>query len=346
MPSNKCVIFKKIPDGFPMIGEHIELVTRDIDIENFPLADGDIIIKNQYLSLDPYMRSRMRDPQIESYVNAFKLGQVLEGHGIGTVVKSNNKKYQVGDHYHGLIGWEEYTHIPKNAVSGDEDLEKEISKSKLPKSHFLGLLGMPGFTGYIGLNKIGKPKKGETIFISAASGAVGQVVGQIAKIKGLRVIGTAGDDSKIKYLVNELKFDGAFNYKTCNTDEELSKLCPNGIDIYFDNVGGETLDIVLGHLNNNARVVACGMISQYNTKNPYGVKNLMYVVTKRLLIQGFIVLDHYHEMEPFQKEMREWLKQGKLKYKEDIVEGIQNAPDAFLNILTGKNFGKAVIKIC
>ncbi|CAG8817271.1 37404_t:CDS:2, partial [Gigaspora margarita] len=313
MPSNKGVIFKAIPDGYPVIGEHIELVTREIDIKNFPLADGDILIKNQYLSLDPYMRSRMRDPHVESYVDAFKLGKVLEGHG---------------------IGWEEYTHIPENAISGDEGLEKEISKSELPKSHFLGLLGMPGFTAYIGLNKIGKPKKGETIFISAASGAVGQVVGQIAKIKGLCVIGTAGDDSKIKYLVNELKFDGAFNYKTCNTDEELTKLCPNGIDIYFDSVGGETLDIVLGHLNTNARVVACGMISQYNTKNPYGVKNLMNVVTKRLLIQGFIVLDHYHEMVPFQKEMREWLKQGKLKYKDDIVEGIQNAPEAFLNILT------------
>ncbi|CAG8765834.1 10332_t:CDS:2, partial [Gigaspora margarita] len=299
MASNKGVIFKAIPDSFPVIGEHMELVTREIDIKNFPLADGDILLKNQYLSLDPYLRGRMRDSQIEFIADAFKLGKVLEGHGIG-----------------------------------DEGLEKEISKSELPKSYFLGLFGMPGFTAYIGLNKIGKAKKGETIFISAASGAVGQVVGQIAKIKGLCVIGSAGDDSKIKYLVNELNFDGAFNYKTCNTEEELTKLCPNGIDIYFDNVGGETLDIALNHLKINARVIACGMISQYNTKNPYGVKNLMNVVTKRLLIQGFIVFDHYHEMEPFQKEMREWLKQGKLKYKEDLVEGIQNAPNAFLNLLT------------
>ncbi|KAF0402086.1 NADP-binding protein [Gigaspora margarita] len=320
MASNKGVIFKAIPDSFPVIGEHMELVTREIDIKNFPLADGDILLKNQYLSLDPYLRGRMRDSQIESIADAFKLGKVLEGHGIGTVVKSNNRKYQVGDYYYGFIGWEEYTHVPADAVSGDEGLEKEISKSELPKSYFLGLFGMPGFTAYIGLNKIGKAKKGETIFISAASGAVGQVVGQIAKIKGLCVIGSA--------------------------DEELTKLCPNGIDIYFDNVGGETLDIALNHLKINARVIACGMISQYNTKNPYGVKNLMNVVTKRLLIQGFIVFDHYHEMEPFQKEMREWLKQGKLKYKEDLVEGIQNAPNAFLNLLTGKNFGKAVVKIC
>ncbi|CAG8547485.1 12520_t:CDS:2, partial [Dentiscutata heterogama] len=243
--------------------------------------------------------------------------------------------------------WEEYTHIPANATSGIESLAKEIANSNAPKSYFLGILGMPGMSAYVGLNKIGKPKKGETIFITAASGAVGQVVGQIAKIKGLRVIGSAGDDSKIKYLEEELNFDGAFNYKTCNTDEKLRELCPNGIDIYFDNVGGETLETVLNHLNIFGRVVACGMISQYNTKTPYGIKNLMQVVGKRLLIQGFIVSDHYQEMsESFQKEMGEWLKQGKLKYKEDIVEGIQNAPEAFVNMLTGKNFGKMVIKIC
>ncbi|CAG8469005.1 6578_t:CDS:2 [Dentiscutata erythropus] len=295
MPSNNGIIFKAIPDGYPVIGEHIELVTREIDIENFPLADGDILVKNQYLSLDPYMRGRMRNPQIKSYVKSYEIGKALEGH--------------------------------------------------VPKSYFIGLLGMPGFTAYIGLNKIGKPKEGETIFISAASGAVGQVVGQIAKIKGLRVIGSAGSDSKIKYL-DELNFDGAFNYKTRNIDEELTKLCPNGIDIYFDNVGGETLDIVLSHLNDNARVVACGMISRYNDNNPHVFKNLMYIVTKRILIQGFIVLDHYQEVDSFQKEMREWLKQDKIKYKEDIVEGIQNAPEAFLNLLTGKNFGKVIVKIC
>ncbi|CAG8834590.1 4603_t:CDS:2, partial [Racocetra persica] len=229
--------------------------------------------------------------------------------------------------------WEEYTHIPGNAVSGYENLTKEISKSKLPKSYFLGVLGMPGMTAYVGLNKFGKPKKCETIFISAASGAVGQVVGQIAKIKGLRVIGSASSDSKLKYL-EELNFDGAFNYKTCNIDEKLTELCPDGIDIYFDNVGGEMLDMVLTHLNINSRVVACGMISQYNTNAPYGVKNLMHVVTKRITIQGFIVSDHYQETESFRKDMDEWLEQGKLKYKEDIVEGIQNAPEAFLNLLT------------
>ncbi|RIB25040.1 hypothetical protein C2G38_2068424 [Gigaspora rosea] len=245
----------------------------------------------------------------------------------------------------GLIGWEEYSHIPANVVS-TEILTKEISISKVPESHFLGLLGIPGMSAYVGLNKIGQPKKGETIFISTASGAVGQVVGQIAKIKGLRVIGSTGDDSKIKYLEEELKFDGAFNYKTCNTDEKLKELCPNGIDIYFDNVGGETLDIAINHLNNFARVVACGMISQYNAKEHYGVKNIIQVIAKRVLIQGFIVSDHFQEMESFHKEMVEWFKQGKLKYKEDIVEGIQNAPQALVNILTGKKFGKMVVKIC
>ncbi|CAG8691603.1 14817_t:CDS:2 [Dentiscutata erythropus] len=347
MPSNNGIIFKAVPDSYPVPGEHMEFVTREIDIENFPLADGEILVKNQYLSLDPYMRGKMRHPSAKSYSPAFEIGKVLDGRGIGIVVKSNKKDCQVGDYYAGLIGWEEYTHILANAKSGIESLANEITKSNAPKSYFLGILGMPGLSAYVGLNKIGKPKKGETIFITAASGAVGQVVGQIAKIKGLRVIGSAGDDAKIKYLKEELNFDGVFNYKTCNTDEKLRELCPNGIDIYFDNVGGETLETVLNHINIFGRVVACGMISQYNTKTPYGVKNLMQIVGKRLLIQGFIVSDHYQEMgESFQKEMGEWLKQGKLKYKEDIVEGIQNAPEAFVNILTGKNFGKMVIKIC
>ncbi|CAG8527036.1 30702_t:CDS:2 [Gigaspora margarita] len=347
MPSNKSIIFKAVPDGYPVVGEHMELVTKEIDIENFSLNDGDILVKNHYISLDPYMRGKMRHPDVKSYTPAFEIGKVLDGRGIAIVVKSNNKKYQVGDYFVGLIGWEEYSHIPANVVSASiETLAKAISKSKVPESYFLGLLGIPGLSGYVGLNKIGQPKKGETIFISAASGAVGQVVGQIAKIKGLRVIGSAGDDSKIKYLEEELKFDGAFNYKTCNTDEKLKELCPNGIDIYFDNVGGEILDIVLNHLNNFARVVACGMISQYNTNDHYGVKNIFQVITKRLLIQGFIASDHFQEMESFQKEMGEWLKQGKLKYKEDIVEGIQNAPQAFVNILTGKKFGKMIVKIC
>ncbi|KAF0501099.1 NADP-binding protein [Gigaspora margarita] len=343
MPSS--IIFKAIPNGYPIIGEHMEFVTREIDIENFPLADGEILVKNQYLSLDPYIRSKMRNPEIKANLSAYKIGEVLDGYGISIVVKSNNKNYQVGDYYVGFIGWEEYTHVPANAVSGIECLAKEISKYKVPESYFLGLLGMPGMTAYVGLNKIGRPEKGETIFISSALGAVGQVVGQLAKIKGLRIIGSAGDDSKIKYLNEELNFDGAFNYKTCNIDEKLKELCPNGIDIYFDNVGGEILDIVLNHLNNNARVVSCGMISQYNSKTPYGIKNLFQVIKKRLLIQGFIASDHYKEMDLFIKEMGELIEQGKLKYKEDIVKGIQNAPEAFLNMLTGKNFGKVIVKI-
>ncbi|CAG8663611.1 7181_t:CDS:2, partial [Scutellospora calospora] len=343
MPSNNCVIYKAILEsGYPKIGEHIEFVNREIDIENFLLHEGDILVKNQYLSLDPYMRGKLRNPEIKSYTPSFELGKVLDGRGIGTVVKSKNVEYQVGDYYIGVIGWEEYTHLSENTLktSSMKVLAEEVSKSTAPKSYFLGLLGMPGLSAYIGLNNIGKPKKGETIFISVS--AVGQVVGQIAKIKGLRVIGSAGDDSKINYLLNELKFDDAFNYKTCDVDKKLSELCPNGIDIYFDNVGGEILDIVLTHLNIYARIVACGMISQYNTKTPYGVKNLMCIIPKRILFQGFIVIDHYDEMNSFLKEMGEWFKQGKLIYKEYIIEGIQNAPEGLLNVLTGKNFGKAI----
>jgi len=208
------------------------------------------------------------------------------------------------------------------------------------------MLGLPGMTAYSGLFKIGQPKKGETIYVSTAAGAVGQIVCQISKILGLRVIGSAGDDNKIDFLLNELKLDGAFNYKKVDIKEKLKELCPNGIDIYFDNVGGEMLDIVLLRLNNYARVIACGMVSQYNAEKPYGIKNLISVIPKRILIQGFVATDHYKELYgKFLKDMNGWLKSHNLKYKEDMVSGIENAPQAFLNLFNGKNFGKLIIKI-
>ncbi|CAG8546457.1 15063_t:CDS:2, partial [Funneliformis mosseae] len=226
-------------------------------------------------------------------------------------------------------GWEEYTKVSpaaaKNALLYKQAL-KDALDIGISLSYFLGLLDMPGMTAYVGLFMIGKPKQGETIFISTAAGAVGQVVGQIAKIKGLKVVGSTGDDSKVDYILNELKFDHAFNYKKVDIDQTLKETCSEGIDIYFDNVGGETLDIVLTHLNINARVIACGMISQYNNakSTSYGIKNLGLIIPRRIIVHGFIVFDHYKEYyESFQKDMVQWLKEGKLKYKEYVVNGIE-----------------------
>jgi NADPH-dependent curcumin reductase CurA len=295
------------------------------------------------------MRARMRSPKVKSYVDAFTVGKILEAGGIGEVIKSNNSRYKIGDLYSGFTGWEEYSVIPAKVANQNSYVIEILNSAKssgIPLTYFLGMLGLPGMTAYSGLFKIGQPKKGETIYVSTAAGAVGQIVCQISKILGLRVIGSAGDDNKIDFLLNELKLDGAFNYKKVDIKEKLKELCPNGIDIYFDNVGGEMLDIVLLQLNNYARVIVCGMVSQYNAEQPYGIKNLISVIPKRVLIQGFIATDHYKELyEKFLKDMNEWFKSSKLKYKEEFVIGIENAPEAFLGMLNGKNFGKVVIKI-
>nr|CAG8610343.1 5977_t:CDS:2 [Entrophospora candida] len=350
MTNNTGIKFKSIPSQYPVVGEHIEAVHNKIDIDSYVLKQDEILVKNIYISLDPYMRGRMRSPEIESYVDAFPLGEIMQTSGIGEVVKSNNSKYKINDLYSGFTGWEEYSLISANNANQNAGFIEILNSSRVsgspPISYFLGVLGMPGMTAYTGLFKIGQPKKGETIFVSTAAGAVGQVVCQISKILGLRVIGSAGDDSKIDFLLNELKIDGAFNYKKSDTKKKLEELCPNGIDIYFDNVGGETLDITLPQLNKNGRVVVCGMISQYNAEEHYGLKNGIYILTKSLLVQGFIVLDYYKEFYAnFIKDMNQWLGSSQIKYQENIVVGIENSPDAFLGMLNGKNFGKLLIKI-
>jgi len=347
--SNKGVIFARPPTGLPAINEHFKFVERKIDISATVLDKDEILIKNLYMSLDPYMRGRMRPSNVKSYIEPFKLGEVMDVGCVSVVVKSNNDKWKEGDFYYGFSGWEEYTKLSPDAANRglfSKSYLKNAVDNDMPLSYFLGLLGMPGLTGYVGLFMIGKPKQGETIFVSTAAGAVGQVVVQIAKIKGLKVIGSAGDDSKVDYLLNELKIDHAFNYKKVDLEKTLKETCPEGIDIYFDNVGGETLDIALAHLNDFARVISCGMISQYNATNPYGIKNIVKIIPKRILIQGFIVRDHFKEYyEPFQKDMSQWLKEGKLKYKEHVVNGIENSPQAFLDMFLGKNFGKLLVKI-
>jgi len=269
--------------------------------------------------------------------------------GIGEVIKSNNPRYKVNDLYYGFVGWEEYSVISANVANHNASFTEVLNSGKslgTPLSYFIGVLGMPGMTAYTGLLKIGQPKKGETIYVSTAAGAVGQIVCQISKILGLRVIGSAGDDRKIDFLLNELKLDGAFNYKKVDVEKKLKELCPDGIDIYFDNVGGETLDITLLQLNKSGRVVVCGMISQYNTEEPYCLKNSICILAKSLHVQGFIVLDNYDEYYvKFLKDMNQWLESSQMKYKEDLVVGIENVPDAFLGMLNGKNFGKLVVKV-
>ncbi|KAG0262560.1 hypothetical protein BG011_010062 [Mortierella polycephala] len=336
---NKSVIFLKHPTEFPVPGEHFDVQTKDLTVN---LNAKDVLLRNLYISQDPYMRGRMRDTD-KSYVSGFQIGQPLEGFGVSEVIESKNDDFPVGAVVAGIVSWAEYTVVP-----GAQGLRAipDARNPKIPLSSYIGVLGMPGMTAYSSLKIIGKPKAGETIFISAASGAVGQLVGQIAKRQGLRVVGSAGADNKVEYLLKELKFDAVFNYKKGNILENLKAAAPEGIDIYFENVGGETLEAALEVMNTHGRIIACGMISQYNTQAPYGVRNLTHIVGKRITMRGFIVSDFQEECgADFIKDVGSWLVNGEIIYKEDVAVGIENAPDSFVGMLKGKNFGKQVVKI-
>ncbi|KAF9902074.1 hypothetical protein BX616_002050 [Lobosporangium transversale] len=342
MPSsNTSIIYLKHPTEFPVVGEHFAAKTNN-DFKPV-LKDGEVLTRNLIISLDPYMRGKMRDASKKSYSPAFEIGQPLDARGIAEVIESKNEKYPKGSIIHAFIGWEEYTILPDLPTTR---IIPDARESKLPLSSYVGVLGMPGLTAYSSLKDIGKPKAGETIFISAASGAVGQLAGQLAKAWGLTVIGSAGSDEKVDYLLKEVGFDHAFNYKKRTAHDALKELAPKGIDIYFENVGGETLEAALDNLNTHGRIIACGMISQYNTTNPYGIKNLMQVVSKRLTMRGFIVADFYEQYsEDFFRDVKEMLLKNEIVYRVDEVNGIQAAPEAFIGLLQGKNFGKQVVKI-
>lgn len=331
----------------------MEIVEDEFDLDNIKLKEDEFVLRNLYLSLDPYMRGRMRPQNIKSYAPAFKLGEVLTGHGVSEVEKSRNDAFKVGDIVHGIIGWEKYTHVTPQYMKDNHDVAelgfrviKDARTIGISLSNWVSVLGMPGVTAWIGLNLIGQPKPKETILISAASGAVGQLVGQLAKVKGLRVVGSVGEEAKMKYITKELNFDKAFNYKTDDLDEAIKEACPDGIDIYFENVGGPFLDTVLPHMNVHGRIPVCGMISQYNAKEKYGVQNMLLILEKRLRMQGFLVGDHAKEVqEEFEKTVISWLIEGKLTYREDVADGITSAPTAFVGMLQGKNLGKQVVKI-
>lgn len=332
--TNTQVIFKSRPEGW---------VTED----NFEIrqgtvpepGDGDVLVRNIVMSVDPYMRGRMMDRK--SYVPGFQIGEPLAGGAVGQVVASNNPRFSEGDFVVSMnLGWENYTCVADGAML------MPVDPALGPLSYYLGVLGMPGMTAYVGLLDIGQPKQGETVLVSAAAGAVGQIVGQLARMKGCRAVGSAGRDDKVAYLTDELGFDAGFNYKSHDDPRTaLDEFCPDGIDVYFDNVGGAMLDAVLTRINPRARLIECGMISQYNLVEPEGIHNLIALVGQRARMEGFIVSDHFDRMPAFLAEMSGWLEDGTVKYREDVMQGVESAPAAFIRMLKGENFGKQVVQI-
>jgi NADPH-dependent curcumin reductase len=318
----------------------------DFRLEAAPVPQpgpGQVLLRTKWLSLDPYMRGRMSDGP--SYAKPVGVGEVMEGGTVSEVAASNNDKYAKGDIVLSRAGWQ--THMLSDG-SGLRKLDPKLA----PVSTALGVLGMPGMTAYTGLLEIGQPKAGETVVVSAASGAVGSVVGQIAKIKGARAVGIAGGPDKCKYVKDELGFDECIDHRASDLAEKLKAACPKGIDVYFENVGGPVFDAVLPLLNTFARIPVCGLIAQYNaTELPAGPNRLPLpllmrnVLTKRLLIRGFIVTDFAAKHADFLRDVSQWIKDGRIKYREDIVDGIENAPETFMGLLKGKNFGKQLIRV-
>ena len=301
-------------------------------------ASGQVLLRSTFLSVDPYMRGRMNG--VRTYADPVLVGELMVGGAVGKVVQSLNPQFQPGDIVSGYWGWQEF------AVSDGAGLRK-LDPTAAPPSTALGVLGMPGMTAYFGFLDICQPKPGETVLVSGAAGAVGSLVGQIAKIKGCRAVGVAGTDEKVAWIVNDLGFDAAFNYKsTQNYVAKLKELCPGGIDCYFDNVGGAVTDAVLPLLNVRARLSICGQISQYNaTKPELGVRPYAYLLTKQARAEGFVItqfMDRFGEGIP---QMAQWLKEGKIKYRETIVEGFENMPRALIGVLSGDNTGKMVVAI-
>ncbi|WP_338590221.1 NADP-dependent oxidoreductase [Shewanella khirikhana] len=304
---------------------------------------GEVLLRTIYLSLDPYMRGRMSDAK--SYAEPVALGEVMIGGTVCQVEVSNHPDFAVGDWVLAYnVGWQSY------AVSGADGLLKLGANPSHP-SYALGVMGMPGFTAYMGLLDIGAPKAGETIVVAAATGPVGATVGQIGKLKGARVVGVAGGADKCRHAVEVLGFDACIDHKSANFAAELAAACPDGIDVYFENVGGAVFDAVMPLLNTSARIPVCGLISQYNaTELPAGPDRLSLlmglILTKRIKVQGFIIFDDYgHRYGEFERDMSQWLAEGKIQYREQIEQGLENAPEQLIGLLEGKNFGKLVIQV-
>jgi len=334
---NRRIVLNSRPVGAPTAGNF------RLEACNVPVpAPGQVLTRTLYLSLDPYMRGRMSDAP--SYTAPLALGEVMVGGTVGIVAASQHPDYQAGDLVLGYGGWQDY------ALAKGADLTRLDTRMRQP-SLALGVLGMPGFTAYMGLLDIGQPKAGETVVVAAASGAVGSVVGQLARLKGCRVVGVAGGVDKCRFVVEELGFDACIDRRSAHLREQLAAACPKGIDVYFENVGGAVFDAVLPLLNVSARVPVCGLIAHYNdTGLPPGPDRLglltRTLLTRRIRMQGFIIFDDYGtRYGEFFSQMSTWLKVGKIKFREDIVDGLENAPQAFIGLLEGRNFGKLIIRV-
>jgi NADPH-dependent curcumin reductase len=328
---NRQVLLRRRPTGTPS--------TEDFEIAEAPMPDpgeGEVLIRGIYLSLDPYMRSRMSAAR--SYAKPVDIGAVMEGRVVGQVARSRDPNFRDGDYVLGGYGWQLYSAVPANGLL-------RLDPDEAPLSTALGVLGMPGLTAYVGLSEIGRPQRGETVVVSAASGAVGAVVGQLAKREGARVVGVAGGADKCRFVESELGFDICIDHRSADLGSALDRACPNGVDVYWENVGGAVQQAVFPRLNDFGRMVMCGMVSEYNDLEPRPGPNLMAAVRKRLRIQGFIVSDQWQRFGEYRGMAAPLVRGGQLRYREDIVEGLDHTPEAFIGLLRGRNFGKLLVKL-
>ena len=360
LTKNLCLVFKVVPEGLPIPGKHLIVEDRPIDLTRVP--DGGFVVRNIYNSLDPYMRLMLVDASTQHYRKPYKLGGPLRSLSVAEIIQSTHSAYPVGALIRASLPIQQYSLIPPNHPSLS-DLASSATIKVLPTTppprvqpaHWIGPLGMPGLTAFSSIYEIGRPQTGETVFISAAAGAVGQIVGQICKIEGLTVVGSAGSDEKIDLITGELGFNEAFNYKTEKTSEALKRLAPKGIDIYYDNVGGQTLEDALGWMKKDGRIVICGMVSQYNStsssstsESEFGVKNLFQFVSQGLTMRGFQVSQK--DFGPkysarHQEQMVQWIEEGKVKVVMSEAVGMENSAGAFVGMLKGENVGKAVLRV-
>ncbi len=331
MSVNRQILFASRPKGW-VTEDNFRLVESPLPAP----AEGQVLVRNHWLSLDPYMRGRMDDAK--SYAKGAELGEVMFGGTVGEVIESKSPKFKPGDWVVGALGWQEFG-------AGDAAALSRIDTAAAPASYYLGILGMPGVTAWMGLLDIAQPKEGETVIVSAASGAVGSVVGQLAKIRGCRAVGIAGGEAKCAYVTGELGFDACVDHRAPRLYARLKDAAPDGVDVCFENVGGEVFDAVLRLMNPFSRISVCGLVSQYNATEPYAMKNLRSVLVNRIRMQGFIVSDRMELWPRAIGELAGWLKAGRLKYRESVAQGLESAPGAFIGMLKGQNFGKQLVKL-
>ncbi len=328
---NRQVLLKRRPTGAPTIA--------DFTIADAPLpdpADGEVLVRGIYLSLDPYIRGRISGAR--SYAKPVEIGAVIEGRVVGEVARSYDPNFREGDFVLGGYGWQLYSVVPGHSLL-------RLDPAEAPLSTALGVLGMPGLTAYVGLSEIGRPQAGETVVVSAASGAVGTVASQLAKYSGARVVGIAGGAEKCRYVEAELGLEACIDHRSPALGDALDRACPNGIDVYFENVGGDVQQAAFARLNDFGRMIMCGMVAEYNDVAPRPGPNLMAAVRKRLKIQGFIVSDQWQRWDEYRALAAPLVRNGALRYREDIVDGLDNAPAAFIGLLQGRNFGKLLVRL-